>query len=292
VKVCIIGLGLIGASMAWQLKSKGHHVTGVARRQKTLDLAYEQNLIDAGYLEVCRSALQVDLVVVAVPLELIVSTIVHIDTFLSSQTLVIDVGSVKKHIIDDIKSKYLKKTLFVGGHPMAGSEKTGLENFQKDLFSGKPFILCYPSDEVRKQSTLLLQRFVADLDATVCELSAEDHDQRVAAISHLPYILANTLFNLYLKDEPSLKEVASTGFLDTTRVAHSDPLWGTMVALMNKDALIPQIDAVISSLQLLKSDISTFNSKGLLARFNVDHVIEGPEKLERLKEWVKDSPET
>lgn len=291
MKVCIVGLGLIGSSLAWQLKAKGHTVTGIARRQETLDLAISREVIDMGYVEVCPSALQVDLVIVALPLELIVSTILQIEGCLSATTIVIDVGSVKTQIMKDLEMRNLIKTIFVGGHPMAGSEKTGIENFQKDLFSGKPFILCYPSDEVRKKAALLLQGFVKEIDARYLELSAIDHDQRVATISHLPYILANTLFNLYLEDEPSLKEVASTGFMDTTRVAHSDPLWGAMVALMNENALIPQIDVVIASLQALKADILKLDPQALLDRLNIDHVNIDPCKIELMKTWIQNQPQ-
>ncbi len=290
MKVCIVGLGLIGASLAWQLKAKGHTVTGIARRQETLDLAISRKVIDKGYVEVCPSALQVDLVIVALPLELIVSTILQIEGCLSAPTIVIDVGSVKTQIMKDLETRNLNKTIFVGGHPMAGSEKTGIDNFQKELFKNKPFIVCYPSIPVRLKATKIIMELVRELEARYLELSAEEHDRQVAIISHLPYLMANILFNLYLKDEKTLKQVASTGFMDTTRVAHSDPLWGAMVVLMNKQSLIPQIDAVISSLQSLKADILTIDPKALFKRFNVDHVNEDPAKIELIKKWIQEYP--
>ena len=173
---------------------------------------------------------------------------------------------------------------------MAGSEKTGVDNFQKELFKNKPFIVCYPTIPVRVKATKIIMELVRVLEARYLELSAEEHDRQVAIISHLPYLMANLLFNLYFKEESILKQVASTGFMDTTRVAHSDPLWGTMVALMNKDALIPQIDAVILSLQSLKADILTLDPKALFDRFNVDHVNEEPTKIALIKKWAQDYP--
>jgi prephenate dehydrogenase len=288
MRVCIVGFGLIGASLAWQLKAKGHVVVGVARRESTLEAAKSHKLIDESYLEICQLALSVDLVVIALPLELILPALVLVEKFLKGPTVVIDVGSVKSKIVEEAKALKLKKALFVGCHPMAGSDKSGIEHFQTGLFVGKPFLVCYPDLNVRVKTITQIQTFVKEIESRYIEISADEHDREVATISHLPYIVANALFGLYLKDKEKLKQIASTGFFDTTRVAHSDPMWGMMVSMMNDTALIDRIDEFIVALQALRCDILTNDPLALFERLNVDNVDQDPRKMQLVKKWVRD----
>lgn len=288
MRICIIGLGLIGGSMAWQLKAKGHTIVGVARRQATLDIAIREKLIDESYLEICHSALFVDMVIIALPLELIVPAVVLVDKYLKAPAIVLDVGSVKSEIMTEIKAQKLTKALYIGGHPMAGSEKTGIMHCLPDLFVGKPFVICYPDFQMKRIRTQMMMQFVKDLGAHYLELSAEEHDSQVATISHLPYISANVLYKLYAKNENSLKLVASTGFTDSTRIAHSDPWWGAMVSLMNRRAIMVKLDQAIAELSELKSEIVTEDVEALYSRFNIDKLEVDTQKMELVKKWVRD----
>lgn len=270
LRVGVIGLGLMGGSLAWQLKTAGCFVKGYARNPETVRKALERGFISEGFVEIVSTVTHVDIVVVALPIEHIPEMIHQIDLVLTQPTIVVDVGSVKKYILDEVATLKPAKAIFVGGHPMAGSEKTGLDHAIQTLFCDRPFIVCYPDESLKGRAEQPLKQLIEALRAHYIEMTAEDHDERVAVISHLPYLVSVLVYRRYLEEADKLSGVASTGFRDVTRIAHSDPIWGITVAQLNSTNLVHEIDGLIRELTQVKQEINTHAVHSLLKRLNVD----------------------
>lgn len=253
MKIAIIGLGLIGSSMAYQLKNNGVYVKGFARRQKTIAKAYKYNIVNEASTDLSVMLKDADLIVLAVPVDAAIEYLKIIDKLIDWNVVVIDVGSIKQAVMNRVQKLSLQHIIFVGSHPMAGSEKQGIDNYIKSLFTDKPFVFCYQIGSDIEKIKKITKKFTELLEAKYIELSAEAHDQIVAGISHLPYILAVSLYKRFLKDRDRLTRLASTGFKDTTRVAHSDPAWGAMISKYNKENLIKEIDHIQEVLSTYKS---------------------------------------
>ncbi|MDD5455504.1 MAG: prephenate dehydrogenase/arogenate dehydrogenase family protein [Candidatus Margulisbacteria bacterium] len=287
MKITVVGMGLIGSSLAWQLRNKGIYVKGYARKKETIAQAYKYKLIDEGSTDLKTAVKSVDLIIIALPIEIIPEYIQKIDTFLNKKTLVIDVASVKLFIVDQVKSMQLKKVMFVGAHPMAGSEKTGIANYVKNLFEDKAFIVTYINIKDKKLFEPVLRKLTGLLKARYMVLSAEEHDRTIATISHLPYVVACSLYNRYLQEE-DLNRVASTGFRDTTRIAHSDPYWGLLVTLLNKDNLVNGIDEHITQLKKIKTNLKKINIEEIFDFLNIDGIKGDRKKLQLVKKQITD----
>ncbi len=286
MKVAVVGLGLIGSSLALALTQAQVVVKGYARRQETIDKARALHILQEGSTSLQQIVTDVDLVVIALPIEHIPSMVKQIDELLINETLVIDVASVKGYIMQAVSEYSLKKALFVGAHPMAGSEHVGIDYLVKDLFLDKPFIVTYPSDETKTKTQKQLQDFTQIIKAKYMELSAEKHDQMVAAVSHLPYMVAISLYNRYLLDAQELATVASSGFRDTSRVAHSDPLWGLLVAATNKENIVKELTNTIKIMEDIKNKIEKADLLELVKIFNVDKVPIEDSKIDLVKKLI------
>jgi len=267
--VAIIGLGLIGSSLAYQLTKAGASVKGYARKQETIDKALELGLIEFGNTNLETIVADVDIVVLAVPIEIIPILIMEVDEYSKKDTVIIDVGSVKKYIMDEAEKMTLQNALFVGAHPMAGSEKVGIDNYIKDLYVEKPFIVTYPNEATKKKTTKVINDFVGLIKGKYIEMDEDTHDKMVSEISHIPYLLSSVLYNQV--ERGSSKQVASTGYQDMTRIAHSDPLWGTMVSFLNRDNICNGIDEMIAALNFVKKSISRGDVDVVFDYLNIDN---------------------
>lgn len=286
MRVSVVGLGMIGSSMAWQLRQAEVTVSGYARRQDTIDKALDQGVIDEGSTDLATVVRGADIIVVALPIELIPRMVFQIDALLTRKTLVIDVGSVKTYIMSQIAARPLAHVDFVGGHPMAGSEKSGFEHYVQQLFVGKAFIFTYPNKHIQAIYEGVLKTLAHQLQARYLTMTALDHDRRVSAISHLPYLLSVALYNRYARQKDALSAVASTGFSGMTRIAHSDPLWGLTVAGFNAENVSKDLGEIIESLQKIKYAVDSRDVDFLLTCFNVDHEQMNPEKMNLVKNHI------
>lgn len=231
-KVCIVGVGLIGGSIGMAVKQKklARFVLGVVRRKQTAEEAFMKRALDIATLDLKEGIKDADLVILCSPVSVIESQIRQIAPHLKKGALVIDVGSSKGNI-ESAAKKFLKKNTFVGCHPMAGSEKTGVSSARADLFKGS---VCFVASKHPKVET-----FWKELGAKTVFLSARPHDALVARTSHTPHALAFSLFQSkkeYPKNisiNPSLREL--------TRLAQSNPeLWADIFKA-NRQALLEAI---------------------------------------------------
>lgn len=225
-RITIIGPGLLGASLGKSLKERKicHKVMVWARREITLKKCIQEDWCDEVTLSLERSLVDAELVVICTPVNHIEEILTKILPKINAGTLVTDVGSVKKSICEvALKLSGQSNGKFIGSHPMAGSEKSGMENADSELFNGRSCIVTpLPSDSI--EDVERLEDFWQLLGMKVIQASPLEHDEIVASISHLPHLLASS-FAEYLSRVPeNWLAQAGQGLKDTTRVAEGDPL--------------------------------------------------------------------
>lgn len=271
-RITVIGLGLIGGSLAQNIRKvfPKTHVHGIVRNQKQLN-ALKKTVQTFGLVKQIQHdpILPVsDLVIIATPINQIAETFKLIASRLNSSALIVDVGSTKEIIVNQI-SKIDHQKLFVGGHPMAGSDKVGLENARADLFNNRVFVIT-PSISTNKSRVKKLKNFVKKLGMRPVVMSPSAHDEAVAAISHLPFYAASAVVGSVLnsRTKKSKELLASSGFRDTTRVAGGPATWGAEIATQNKKFLLENISSLKKELASLEKLIRTGNSKALEKKLN------------------------
>lgn len=222
--LAIVGLGLMGGSLALAMRAHADCITGVDHDERARAFALERRMVDCATDDLRQGVNQADVVILAAPVRVIVEMLrMRIGSYLRSNTLVIDIGSTKQDIVDAMASLPIGVNA-VGGHPMTGKENGGIEESDHGLYRGAPFVLC-PSRRTTPAARLHAVDFVKTLGALPIEMDAERHDQIVAGISHLPYLLSATLVATIAnqaREDAAFWELAAGGFRDTSRLAASD----------------------------------------------------------------------
>jgi len=283
-KIVIFGVGLIGGSFALALKKAGaHHIIGVGRSQESLKEALQLGVIDS-YVDTFSDTLQAnihaalegaDLVLIAAPVAQTASILQGIKPHLSSNTIITDAGSTKSDVLTCAK-EVLGNQLnqFVGGHPIAGAEKSGVGAAKGDLFYGKNVVLTPAlSDQAGLKANIHAVAIVAEFwrtcGANVSEMSAKTHDSIFAAVSHLPHLLAFALVD-DIASRPNAQQLfsfAASGFRDFTRIAGSHPEMWRDISLANKTALLSELETYQNELSQLKKLLTNEDGAGLEALF-------------------------
>ena len=222
--LAVVGLGLMGGSMALAMRGHADRITGVDVSESARHYALEQGMVDAATDELHKGVNQADAVILAAPVRAIVEMLsMRIGSYLRSNTLVIDIGSTKQDIVDAM-AKLPIGVNAVGGHPMTGKEDNGIQGADPLLYQNRPFVLC-TSRRTTPAARLRALALVETLGALPIEMEAERHDQIVAGISHLPYLLSATLVATIAnqaRHDAAYWELAAGGFRDTSRLAASD----------------------------------------------------------------------
>lgn len=261
-KISIVGLGLIGGSLALAIKRKklAHKVVGISRHKKTILLALKNKAIDAGSLDfnIIKGS---DLVILATPVITILESAKIISRLIGHECIVTDVGSTKEEIADRLQKLFPN---YVGTHPLAGSEKRGFVHAEPDIFKDSLCILT-PTKRTNKASLEKIKKFWLRLGTKVVSLSPDKHDRILAFISHLPHTTAFALINSV--PEQYLKFAAS-GLKDTTRIAGSDALLWSDIFLTNRANLIKGIETLQKNLAVIKSAIIHKDKELLLKILN------------------------
>jgi prephenate dehydrogenase len=252
----VIGLGLIGGSVALGLRRRGWHVSGDDSAPGVVDAAVQRGVVDAGGVDP-----DAEITFVAVPVLAAADQIKRALTETSGS--VTDVGSVKAQIC-----RACADTRFVGGHPMAGSELDGLDGAQGDLFEGAVWVLT-PTIETDDAVLTAVAVTVASLGAEVVALGPERHDQLVAVVSHVPHLTAATLMGLAserAEEHAALLRLAAGGFRDMTRVASGSPAIWLDICGENREAIVGALDQLIDGLRSMRDTIDADDRDGLHAR--------------------------
>ncbi len=253
MEVGIVGLGLIGGSLALDLRALGYRVWGISRRVSTCRQALERGAIDAYFDWGVNLPQNTDLVVICTPIEQIIPSLAALVDYLPSTTIVTDVGSVKTPIVARGEKLWPN---FIGSHPMAGNNNTGISSAVPGLFRGRPCAVVGKGDGISERVRDLWRS--VGMEVYFCD--AQDHDRAVAWISHLPVMISAAL-NLACGEE-SMAEVralgqklASSGFADTSRVGGGNPELGRMMAQMNRSALLHTLDHYQAVLTKIRQQI-------------------------------------
>ena len=276
-KIVIFGVGLIGGSLALALKKAEFvtHIVGVGRTQASLDEALRLGVIDTICIADERqgklnTALEgADLVLIAAPVAQTARVLQSIKPHLNNQAIITDAGSTKCDVLACAKTILgAQFSQFVGGHPIAGAEKSGVSAAKSDLFIGKNVVLT-PTPETNRDALAGVVQLWQKCGANVSEMSAETHDSIFAAVSHLPHLLAFALVD-DIASRPNAAQLfsfAASGFRDFTRIAGSSPEMWRDISLANKTALLSEISAFENELSQLKQLLENNDGAGLQALF-------------------------
>jgi arogenate dehydrogenase (NADP+) len=256
VKIGIVGIGLIGASLAWDFRQMGHHVIGVSRQQSTCEIAEQQGICDRASCDLA-SLQDTEIIFICTPIAAIVPTIELLIPHLHPDTIITDAGSVKGAIVDRATKLWSN---FVGGHPMAGNSESGIAAFEKGLFAARPYVLT-PTPATEPVALARVAELIRSLNCIIHYATPDQHDLAVAWISHLPIMVSASLISACLHEaDPTIldfaQKFASTGFRDTSRVGGGNPEMGMMMAEYNRDALLrslyqyrDRLDGIIGSIE-------------------------------------------
>lgn len=270
-KMCIIGVGLIGGSIARASKKNNlcEEVIGVGRSEKHLQKAVELGVIDGYELSIPLATKNADIIVICSPVGAFESIFQQLKTTWSKECLYTDTGSTKASVLDALESVFVEvPSNFVPVHPIAGSENNGVEASSDRLFEGKRSILT-PTESTDQQLTDLCQTWWEKMGAEVSIMSPRHHDEVFAATSHLPHVLAFSLVEVLKnkQDEREIFEYAAGGFKDFTRIASSDPEMWADICLANGPELLNVMKELEQLNQKISSLIDAKDKQGLLEIF-------------------------
>lgn len=248
--ITILGLGLMGASLALGLKKRGFggRIFGYARREETRLQALTNGVVDGVFADPSDAVREADIVVVCVPIWSIAQLAEEIVGALKPGAVVTDVGSTKSELLKTMASIFQTSDAhFVGSHPIAGSEKTGIDAGNPDLYEGRLTIVC-PSEGTPEAPKQLVSNLWKSAGSDVVEMSPAEHDALLASTSHLPHMIAAALARSVADGNPTEKaDFCGTGFKDTTRVASgSADMW---------------VDIIDTNRTALESELNRFNEE-------------------------------
>ncbi len=259
-KVAIIGVGLLGASFALAVKKRGlaKVIVGFFRKRKSALAAKRLGMVDVVYFDCLKAAKTADLVVLATPAESIKEIALKVIKVMKPGAVLIDVGSTKKEIVETIEIAASRKRInFIGVHPLAGSEKSGLIFAKADLFV-KAICFITPGKKTDKKTLVKLQDFWKRLGAKVCVINPAIHDHIVSLVSHLPHMVS---FALIKSISPDYLRFSGSGLKDCTRLASSNPeIWRDICSTNRKE--------ILASIKRFKIQLKTL--EGLLKRKDWD----------------------
>jgi len=256
MKLAVIGLGLIGGSMAKDLRRSGFatEIIGVDSHPGNAETALEMGIADR--IESLEKAVkEADIVIVSIPVDKIVSLLPHILDHISPSTTVIDVGSTKREIVIAVKDHPLRGN-FVPSHPMSGTENSGPSAAIEHLFDGKICIIC---DQVqcRPQHLALAEKMFQSLGMSIAYMTSDEQDHTTAFISHLPHATSFALANavLAVEDRNIIFDLASGGFQSTVRLAKSSPEMWAPIFWQNRDYIYEALEVYIRHLEAFKESL-------------------------------------
>lgn len=259
--ITIIGVGLLGGSIGLGLRANScnSRITGYGHRRQSLERAVEFNAIDRYSLDLADAVQDADLVILCTPVGLFAPILQELAPLLKPGVIITDVGSTKRSVVRLAAELLPDNVHFVGSHPMAGSEKRGVEYARADLFHGAMCILT-PTAATDPKSLSLVEAFWHSLQMRLIRLSPEEHDAAVADISHLPHVLAAALLSMQAQ---SALPLSGKGFLDATRIASGDAALWRDIILDNRDNLKAGLDRLQKELASFRKLLSPAKAESL-----------------------------
>ena len=265
-----IGLGLIGGSIALRLKktNPGLHLIATAGRESTIQTAHGMGLIDNDTLLPLSAFAECDYIFLCAPTQMNLQYLSQLKDLISPWTVITDVGSTKTEIHEEANRLGLERQ-FIGGHPMAGTEKAGIENASPVLLENAYYIIT-PTEHTPYRVITEFYEIVRSTGALPLQLDYREHDRAVAAISHLPHMISFTLTNMVQAiDDPkeTMKTVSAGSFRDMTRVSASSPVMWENICMSNRAPILELMDIYLQRFSELRDLIAESDTRGLLDYF-------------------------
>ena len=267
-KVCIIGCGLIGSSIARAIKKKklSNQIVSSNRSEITNKRVIKLNIVDDSSADIKKMVRESDLVIIATPLSSYKDVIFKIKNSLKNGSILTDVGSVKKKVISLIEKNIPKNISWISSHPIAGTEESGPDSGFADLFKNRWCILT-PSNQTKAKDIKLLELFWKKIGSRVDIMDAKQHDYILAITSHIPHLIAynivHTTLNVKKKKDRDVIKYSAGGLRDFTRIAASNPIMWRDIFIQNRENTSKIIDKFIENLKDLKKAIKNQNEKKL-----------------------------
>lgn len=268
--VTIIGLGLLGGSLARDLRAKGlaTKIIGVCRSKSTASIALSQGIVDE-VLSAQEAVACADLIVLATPMQSMVPLLQDLIKYIPSAAVITDVGSVKTDLYAQL-AELVPQALaqFVLAHPIAGGESSGVNASKLALFNNKHVIITKTSEVPSDLSDKIAQMWSA-LGANVMFMSLQEHDATFAKTSHLPHVIAFSLVNFLNQqaDREQLFDLAAAGFYDFTRIASSDAEMWRDICVTNREEVLSALDGFKQQIEQIRSDIASLDQLAVLNYF-------------------------
>ena len=269
-KVTIIGIGLLGGSLARDLKKHNlaKSITGVCRSSSTAKAAIDLGVVDT-VLPAAEAVKNADLIVLATPMQSMVTLLESLINDIPKDAIITDVGSVKTDLYAQLKQK-LPKALaqFVLAHPIAGGENSGVEASKLSLFENKHVIIT-DTEEVPDNNVSVVSDMWSTLGAKVMRMSLQEHDATFAKTSHLPHVIAFSLVNFLTSqdDRERLFDLAAAGFYDFTRIASSDAEMWRDICITNRDQVLTALDGFRNQIDVIRNDVANEDQAAILNYF-------------------------
>ncbi|HTA94635.1 MAG TPA: prephenate dehydrogenase [Verrucomicrobiae bacterium] len=266
-KITIIGVGLLGGSIGLAAKKRrvAKEIAGFVRSKKSVSDCEKFGATDFATTDLLAAVSNADLIIFCTPLAQMLPLAKQFLPALKRGAIVTDVGSVKAGVVRELESLIAKSGAhFVGGHPMAGAEKTGVAAARADLFTNAVCVLT-PTKKSNAAAVRKLEQFWKSFGARVLKMDSAQHDLLVSRSSHLPHVVAATLANLVLNPASPKQEagLCANGFRDTTRIASGSPEMWRDIALANRKNLSRSLDAFISDLQKFQRTLKKSDAKAV-----------------------------
>jgi prephenate dehydrogenase len=270
-KLAVVGVGLIGGSLSLALKATGSvgKVVGIGRGQANLDKAMELRVVDSVTQDLVAGVADADVVFLATPVLALGPVARQLMPHLKPGAILTDGGSVKQAVIDEIEPVLREDVHFVPGHPIAGTEYSGAEAAFASLYQGRRCILT-PTPRTAPAALATVQAMWEAVGCDVVAMDVDKHDRVLAAISHLPHMVAYALVNAvgaYDRYQENILEYSAGGFRDFTRIASSDPTMWRDIALTNRTAKIEMMGQFEIFFRELKDDVERGESERLFEFF-------------------------
>jgi len=261
-KILIVGLGLMGGSYAMALKKKGYHVSAITKEQGDIEFALKNRMIDEGCAGVdSRLIKEADVIIFALYPTVLIEWLGDYGHLIKAGTVITDVTGVKGCIVDKIQSMLPGGIEFIAAHPMAGRESYGVENSTDTIFKEANYIVV-PTEKNTPDAIRLCKELGGQLGfRRIAQLSVAEHDKMIAFLSQLTHCIAVSL--MCTSDNPNIREYTGDSFRDLTRIAKiNENMWSELF-ILNKEALLCEIDAFMGQIQKLRGMIETEDVDGM-----------------------------
>ncbi|MGN0468200.1 MAG: prephenate dehydrogenase [Acutalibacteraceae bacterium] len=267
-KFLIVGLGLLGGSYARGFTEKGYYVDAITRSQSSVDFALEHEIVNHATTEVDIEMIQnADIIVFSLYPNIFVKWIEENGKYIKPGTMITDVTGVKQCIVEKIQSLLPEGVEFVSAHPMAGREVYGVENSSEKIFFGANYIVV-PTEKNTEENIETCKRIGEILGfGRICELSPKEHDEMIGFVSQLTHCIAVSLMTCY--EHEHLEKYTGDSFRDLTRIANINEYMWSELFMLNKEALLKQMDLFMGEFEKLRNYLADGNKDGMMEMMRI-----------------------